>query len=143
MSSSSAIPCIDMVIGAKGSRFRLSCRLYIKSIIRLEIFPRKRPNNFAKHPLVESSIQMAYGDNFSGHRIVGTEHSYVDHYKGKLAEGRLWEKTLEATIGSSVAKKTGLKVGDTFFSAHGLEGDDDVHTNATLRWWGFWSKALP
>lgn len=123
---------IDMVVGAKGSPLQIILSAVYQIDNPTGNISQSEAEALAQHPLVKSSIPLAYGDNHKGHRIVGTEHSYVEHYKGTLAEGKLWDKTLEATIGSSVAKKTGLKVGDTFFSAHGLEGDDDVHTNATF-----------
>ena len=66
------------------------------------------------------------------HRIVGTDSTYITHYELEVAEGKLWKNTLEATIGSRVAKDLGLKVGDTFFSSHGLTDGTNVHDNATF-----------
>ncbi|HAT48321.1 MAG TPA: hypothetical protein DCS71_05260, partial [Flavobacteriales bacterium] len=81
---------------------------------------------------IESGIPLAYGDNHEGYRIVGTEHSYVEHYGATLAKGKLWKSPFEVTAGASVAENLGLRIGDTFFSAHGLKDQTDIHTNKTF-----------
>jgi len=118
---------IDLVIGAKGSALQiiLSAVYHVDAPtgnIKLSDVDKVKKNRFVK-----STIPLAYGDNFGGFHIVGTEHSYPAHYGAQVAEGRLWQDTFEATIGSKVAKAEGLRVGDTFYSAHGLEDATDVH----------------
>ena len=44
-----------------------------------------------------------------------------------LAEGELWDGSLEATIGAVAAREAGLKVGSTFYSSHGLSAGGDSH----------------
>jgi len=85
-----------------------------------------------KHPYIASGIPLAYGDNHEGYRIVGTEHAYVAHYDGSLAEGRLWDAPFEVTLGARVADNLGMGLGDTFYSAHGLTDQTDVHTDKTF-----------
>ena len=72
------------------------------------------------------------GTTTKGYRIVGTEHSYVAHYGATLAEGQLWAAPYEVTAGARVAENLGLHIGDTFFSAHGLKDQTDIHTNKTF-----------
>lgn len=57
---------------------------------------------------------MALGDSPAGFRIVGTEHAYAGHHGAELARGRLWEAPFEATLGATVAARTGLGPGDRF-----------------------------
>ena len=85
-----------------------------------------------KHPYIDSGIPLAYGDNHEGYRIVGTEHSYVEHYGGTLADGALWQAPFEVTAGARVAEDLDLHIGDTFYSAHGLKDQTDIHTNKTF-----------
>jgi putative ABC transport system permease protein len=54
----------------------------------------------------------------------------VDLYKGQIAEGKLWDTPMQTTIGATVAAKTGLKIGDSFSSNHGLTTDGDEHDAA-------------
>ena len=74
------------------------------------------------------AIPYAVGDNYLGFRIVGTTpeiFTQFQYQKGKTltveAGGKTFDPTKrEAVIGSFVAQKTGLKVGDTFKPYHGL-----------------------
>lgn len=121
---------IDCVIGAKGSPMQMIlCNMYhidsptgnipVKSI---------KPFLNPKHPVVKKAIPLSLGDNYKSFRIVGTVSEFIDLYKGKIGEGKIFEKDYEVTVGSFVAKKEGLKIGDNFFSSHGLVDDGmNVH----------------
>jgi putative ABC transport system permease protein len=83
---------------------------------------------------VETAIPMALGDSYKGFRIVGTTSDYPGHYEADVSKGWLWTSEQEATIGFRVAQETGLSVGDTFESSHGLtaaSGED--HDEAPIR----------
>ena len=123
---------IDLVLGAKGSPLQL----ILANVYHIDAptgnINQRAAEKVLKHPYIDSGIPLAYGDNHEGYRIVGTEHSYVEHYGATLAEGQLWEAPYEVTAGARVAENLGLKIGDTFFSAHGLKDQTDVHTNKTF-----------
>jgi putative ABC transport system permease protein len=121
---------IDMVVGAKGSPLQLILSAVYHIDNPTGNIVKAEADKLAKHPLVKKAIPMAYGDNLKGYRILGTDTSYVNHYKGKVADGRLWEKTMESTLGAVVAERLGMKIGDTFYGTHGLDAEsDDVHKN--------------
>ena len=123
---------IDLVLGAKGSPLQLIlANVYHIDAPTGNILQREA-EKVLKHPYIASGIPLAYGDNHEGYRIVGTEHSYVDHYGVEVAEGRLWEAPFEVTLGARVAANLGMTLGDTFFSAHGLKDQTDIHTNKTF-----------
>jgi len=123
---------IDLVLGAKGSPLQL----ILANVYHIDAptgnINQRAAEKVLKHPYIDSGIPLAYGDNHEGYRIVGTEHSYVAHYGATLAEGQLWEAPYEVTAGARVAENLGLKIGDTFFSAHGLKDQTDIHTNKTF-----------
>ena len=123
---------IDLVLGAKGSPLQL----ILANVYHIDAptgnINQRAAERVLKHPYIDSGIPLAYGDNHEGYRIVGTEHSYVEHYGATLAEGQLWEVPYEVTAGARVAENLGLKIGDTFFSAHGLKDQTDIHTNKTF-----------
>ncbi|MEL6675978.1 MAG: FtsX-like permease family protein [Bacteroidota bacterium] len=121
---------IDMVIGAKGSPLQLILSAVYHIDNPTGNIPLEEANRFRKHPLVKQSIPLAYGDNYKGYRILGTETTYIDHYGGELAEGKIWEKPMELTIGSSVAETMNLKVGQEIVSSHGLIDDVTGHDDA-------------
>lgn len=118
---------IDMVVGAKGSPLQLilSGIYHIDDPtgnISLADFEKLAGNR-----MVEKAIPLAYGDNYEGYRIVGTEVSYPQHYEAELLTGSWWEKNGEAVLGATVARNLGLSLGDHFHSSHGLGESIDKH----------------
>lgn len=118
---------IDLVVGAKGSPLQL----ILSSIYHIDFptgnIPAKDAHELMQNPLVKRAVPLALGDNYDGYRIVGTDSAFIGLYGLKLDKGNYWTKDLEVTIGSTVASETKLKIGDTFFGAHGLTGSSDVH----------------
>ncbi len=118
---------VDLVIAGEGSRLQsVLCNLY-------QIDKPTGNINYARtgfarmHPMVDKAIPVSIGDNYKTYRILATTHDYVSLYKGKLATGKLWEKPMEATIGSEIAKKFGLAIGDQFAGGHGLGESIEEH----------------
>jgi putative ABC transport system permease protein len=118
---------LDLVIGAKGSPLQL----VLASIYHVDFptgnIPLAEAERWAAHPLVAQAIPLALGDSLAGFRIVGTEPAYAAHYGAELAAGRLWQEPFEATLGASVAARTGLAVGDRFVGSHGLAPGGPEH----------------
>ncbi|MBB3701219.1 ABC transporter permease [Flammeovirga yaeyamensis] len=113
---------IGMVVGAKGSPLQLIlCAIYQVDTPTGNI-PLSETKRLKKHPLVSKAIPQSLGDSYKGYRIVGTTHEYPELYKAEIASGKMFDenKSLEVTVGSAVAKKLGLKLGDDFHSAHGI-----------------------
>lgn len=123
---------IDMVLGAKGSPLQLILANVYHVDAPTGNISLAAAEKIARHPYVAEGIPLAYGDNYEMFRIVGTTPAYVEHYGGEVEEGRLWGDAFEVTIGAEVARGTGLGIGDTFFSAHGLQDGTDVHTDKTF-----------
>ncbi len=124
---------IDIVLGAKGS----ALQSILANVYHIDAptgnISLEAAEEIIQHPYIESGIKLAYGDNYMGYRIVGTEHSYPDHYGAEIAEGKMWENTFEVTVGAVAAEKLNLSIGDEFFSAHGLTDGTDVHNNVAFK----------
>lgn len=118
---------IDLVVGAKGSPLQLILSAVYQIDNPTGNLNYRDVNKTLRHPLVEKSIPLAYGDNYNGFRIVGTDYQYHEHYEISVASGRLFNHPFECVIGPDVARKLDLKLGDTFHSQHGLEDDTHVH----------------
>ncbi len=118
---------IDLVVGAKGSPLQL----ILSSIYYIDFptgnIPLKDANELSHNPFVKRATPLALGDNYNGVRIVGTDSNFISLYGLKLQSGKFWNADLEATLGTNVAKEQNLKVGDTFFGAHGLTENKDLH----------------
>lgn len=118
---------IDLVVGAKGSPLQLILSTVYHADIPTGNIPKKEADKLAKHPLVDSTIPLALGDNLLGYRIVGTTPAYADLYGGKLASGKLWSVSMEAVLGANVARKSKLQLGQDFASSHGLAAGGALH----------------
>ena len=114
---------IDLVVGAKGSGLQLVLSAVFHADVPTGNVRLPELRDVARHPMVAGVIPLSLGDAYRGFRIVGTTHAYVGHYGGAIAQGRLWERSMEAVLGARAARETGLRVGGTFIGAHGLGGD--------------------
>ncbi len=118
---------IDLVVGAKGSPLQL----ILSSIYQVDVptgnIPLETVDRLRSDPTVAQVIPLALGDSFRTYRIVGTERAYVDHYGGRLAEGRMFAAPYEAVIGAQVARGTGAGLGQKFEGSHGMAGDGQAH----------------
>lgn len=118
---------IDMVVGAKGSPLQL----ILSSIYQIDSptgnVKLDEVNSLRKNPFVKTVIPLSMGDSYHGFRIVGTTEEYPQHFEAEIKEGHLFSEVLEVTIGSKVAQQSGLKIGDSFESSHGLDGEGDTH----------------
>lgn len=118
---------IDLVVGAKGS----GLQLVLSSVFHIDVptgnVPLAELRDVARHPMTAGVIPLSLGDAYRGFRIVGTSHDYVRHYSGELAEGRLWERSMEAVAGARAARDAGLRAGGSFVGSHGLEGESGLH----------------
>src|SRR5512145_1000451 len=84
---------IDAVVGAKGSPLQL----ILAGVFHLDVPPGNVSladlnRHVVAHPQVAQVIPLSLGDNWQGHRIVGTTTDYLTHYRAMLADGALWTR---------------------------------------------------
>lgn len=129
----------DAVLGARGSKLQL----VLNSVFHLEESPGNLPwtdfLEIQKNPNVAVAVPIAVGDNYRGYRVVGTTTNLfteVEYAAGRRyalqRPGRIFDQTLrEAVAGSFVARRLGLKRGDTFHPYHGLNfNEQDEHAES-------------
>lgn len=118
---------IDLVVGAKGSPMQL----ILSSLYHVDNptgnIPLAEANTIAENPLVDIATPISLGDNYKGHRIIGTDASFLELYELKITKGNIWKKSFEVVVGAEVANKQNLKIGDQIHSAHGLSPEAHVH----------------
>lgn len=122
---------VEMVVGAKGSPLQL----VLSSVLHIDNptgnIPYSSVEELAKDPLVKEAVPISYGDNFKGYRIVGSTLDFAKIYSAELLEGREVKNPMEAVLGYNVAQKSGLRLGDTFLSSHGLtENSVEEHSES-------------
>ena len=123
----------DAVLGARGSQLQL----VLNTVFHLETSPGniswKMYQEVKKDPFVSLAIPYAVGDNYHGFRIVGTSKEIFEKFEyqeGKTfrlqahPQARFFDPLRrEAVVGSYVARRLKLKVGDTINPYHGLNFD--------------------
>lgn len=122
----------DLVVGANGSPLQL----VLSSVYFMDYPPGNVPYSVyeglkADKDYVEAAFPIGLGDSYNSFRIVGTtndifQHKWISPATGlerapfTIAEGNRFEAPMEAVVGATVARMSGLKLGDEFVGAHGL-----------------------
>ena len=117
----------DLVVGAKGSPLQLTLSALYHLDVPTGNIPYARYEALRESGRVRYAAPIGLGDNYQGFRIVGTEPHWFDAVDRaddsplfRMAEGRIFEAAFEVVLGSTVARQTGHRVGDTFAGTHGL-----------------------
>ncbi len=143
----------NMIVGAKGGRLQL----VLNSVHYLSSPVENIPYSFYQEFLgagvrgdgqdgkfklfTELAIPVCLGDYYQGYRVVGTTPEMFDDFVYDAETGRKYEFSqgrnfrtydeqhgyFEAVIGATVARQTGLKLGDRFAPTHGPEGSAHDH----------------
>jgi putative ABC transport system permease protein len=130
----------DLIVGARGGSLQL---------LLYSVFHIGNPTNnirystfkhFDQHPMVAWTIPMSLGDSYRGHRVVGTNHSFFDHYRYRgqnrieLAQGGRFENIFDVVIGSDIASKFALSLNDPIVLSHGITAEALLnHDNTPFR----------
>ncbi|AQW57825.1 ABC-type antimicrobial peptide transport system permease component [Vibrio owensii] len=116
----------DLIVGGRSGQVNL----LLYSVFRIgnatNNIDWKSYEEFANHRAVDWAIPISLGDSHKGFRVMGTNHSYFEHYKYgskqplTFSEGREFNGLFETVLGSDVAKKLGYKIGSEIIIAHGI-----------------------
>lgn len=132
---------IDLVIGAKGSPLQM----ILSSVYHMDNptgnIPLAEAEKIMQSPFVEYAVPLSLGDNYKGHRIVGSNADFFKLYESKLAQGKLFHADFEVVIGAAVAQKLNLQLGDTFESSHGLSEEGHQHDSHPFKITGILAAA--
>lgn len=118
---------VDMVVGAKGSPLQLVLSAVYHTDVPTGNISVEESSKLNANPLVKGTIPLAYGDSYLGARILGTTKEYIDLYSGELQAGKIWRGEMEVVLGSSLAARSGLDIGDAFSGSHGLIEGGEAH----------------
>lgn len=142
----------DIIVGAKGGKLQLVLNTVFHLSQPIENIPWSYYKEFQPGgrfaSRVDFAIPFCLGDNYEGYRVVGTlpemfskvEYAQGQHYAFSSGENFKKDDYFDAVVGSVVARRTGLKVGDHFAPTHGLSSDtgdghkhDDFHVVGILK----------
>lgn len=130
-----AVEPFPILMGAKGSPYQLVINTIFLRDAPIGNISYADVDKLRQSGKADLVIPLAFGDNYRGFRIVGTEKEIFDYRPNKtrgpwlaVAEGSAFAAPGDAVIGSETAKRAGLCVGDTFKGIHGLvTGAGDEH----------------
>ncbi|MBR6918077.1 MAG: ABC transporter permease [Clostridia bacterium] len=121
----------DTIIGPAGSSTQLAMNTLFFTDKPLGTISYEYYEQLEADSRVNVAIPFAMGDSYNSAKIVGTKPSFLD---GKaLKEGEMFDEVFEAVVGSGVAKKFGLKIGDELVTSHGLSENGEKHTANPLK----------
>ena len=125
-SFASTVSGVDLIVGAKTG----SLNLLLYSVFRIgsptDNISWQAYRDVAESDDVEWAIPISLGDSHEGYRVVGTTQALFEHFsfgkKRRLAfsEGKAFEGTFDAVLGSEVASTLGYSVSTEIVLAHGL-----------------------
>jgi putative ABC transport system permease protein len=118
---------VDLVIGAKGSPLQLVLSAVFQMDVPTGNVTLADAAPIIALPQVKRAVPLALGDSFKSFRIVGTNSEYAELYGATIHEGRFWTQSQEVVIGADVVRATGLKIGQSFASSHGLTEGGGAH----------------
>lgn len=133
-----AVEPFPILMGAKGSPYQLVINTIFLRDAPIGNISYADVDKLRQSGKADLVIPLAFGDNYRGFRIVGTEKEIFDYRPNKtrgpwlaVAEGSAFTAPGDAVIGSETARRMGLHVGDTFKGIHGLvTGAGDEHGGA-------------
>ncbi|WNW06561.1 ABC transporter permease [Vibrio alginolyticus] len=125
-SFSNTISGTDLIIGGRSGQVNL----LLYSVFRIgnatNNIDWKSYQEFVNHRSVDWAIPISLGDSHKGFRVMGTNHSYFEHYKFgskqplTFSKGREFNGLFETVLGSDVAKQLGYDIGSEIIIAHGI-----------------------
>ena len=116
----------DLIVGGRSGQVNL----LLYSVFRIgnatNNIDWKSYQEFSQHKAVKWAIPISLGDSHKGFRVMGTNHSYFEHYRYgskqplTLQEGREFNELFDVVIGADVAKQLDYEIGDQIILAHGI-----------------------
>ena len=124
---------VDLVVGAKGSPLQI----ILSSLLQVDVptgnISYAEARTLAANPMVASATPISLGDTFRGHRIVGTDASYLALYGATVSQGRVFAEPMEAVLGAEVARRTSVGTGAQLVGSHGLGASGTSHEGHAYR----------
>ncbi|EHR6735516.1 ABC transporter permease [Vibrio parahaemolyticus] len=116
----------DLIVGGRSGQVNL----LLYSVFRIgnatNNIDWKSYQEFSQHRAVDWAIPISLGDSHKGFRVMGTNHSYFEHYKYgskqplTFSKGKEFNGLFETVVGSDVAKQLGYQIGSEIIIAHGI-----------------------
>lgn len=117
----------SVIIGPAGSSTQLAMNSMYFSDSPVGTIPYSVVTELEKDSRVTKVLPFAMADNYNGYGVVGTNAEFLENKT--LAQGEMFknDSTMQAVIGSNIAKYNELQVGDVIYTSHSANSTD-THT---------------
>ena len=110
----------SVIIGPAGSQTQLAMNTMYFSDAPLGTIPYDVVSALQQDSRVKAVIPFAMADNYNGYGVVGTQAAFLqtkELHSGSMMDDTM---TMQAVIGSNIAKYNGLKIGDVIHTSHSV-----------------------
>ncbi len=121
----------DIIIGPAGSSTQLAMNTMFFTDKPLGTISYEYVENLRADMRINAVVPFTMGDSYNGAKIVGTEPIFLEGRA--LSDGKMFDEKFECVLGSAVAKKYGLSLGDELVTSHGLAEGGHAHEQNPLK----------
>ena len=115
------------IVGPAGSSTQLAMNTMYFTDEPVGTIPYSVVTSLQQDSRVTSVVPFAMADNYNGYGVVGTTPDFLS--SKELGKGEMFatDGTMQAVIGSNIAKYNALEIGDVIYTSHSV-GNTDMHT---------------
>ena len=115
------------IVGPAGSSTQLAMNSMYFTDEPVGTVPYSIVTTLQQDSRVTQVIPFAMADNYNGYGVVGTTPAFLQSKDRRAGEKFAADETLQAVVGSNIAKYNSLEVGDVIYTSHSANGSD-LHT---------------
>ena len=115
------------IVGPAGSSTQLAMNSMYFTDEPVGTVPYSIVTTLQQDSRVTQVIPFAMADNYNGYGVVGTTPAFLQSKDLRAGEMFAADETMQAVVGSNIAKYNSLEVGDVIYTSHSANGSD-LHT---------------
>ena len=115
------------IVGPAGSSTQLAMNSMYFTDEPVGTVPYSIVTTLQQDSRITQVIPFAMADNYNGYGVVGTTPAFLQSKDLRAGEMFAADETLQAVVGSNIAKYNSLEVGDVIYTSHSANGSD-LHT---------------
>lgn len=120
------------IVGPAGSNTQLAMNTMYFTDSPVGTIPYSVVSSLQQDQRVDAVIPFAMADNYNGYNVVGTTPAYLENKSVKKGEMFTSTETMQAVVGSNIAKYCDLEVGDLIYTSHSASGTDKHSQGLTV-----------
>ena len=115
------------IVGPAGSSTQLAMNSMYFTDEPVGTVPYSIVTTLQQDSRITQVIPFTMADNYNGYGVVGTTPAFLQSKDLRAGEMFAADETLQAVVGSNIAKYNSLEVGDVIYTSHSANGSD-LHT---------------